>query len=100
MAIRVLGALPFGRALAPIDGIEPQKVDRIAGAQPDGRVRFRREFAVQIDISPAGPIEELEIAEQRDLRPDILDVENFSPAVVPDYNVRNKPVAVEPLTQF
>jgi hypothetical protein len=36
VAFRVLRALPFGRALAPIDRVETEQVQRIAGPQPIG----------------------------------------------------------------
>ena len=99
-AFRILGALPFGRALPPIGRFQPQKVDPVARPQARCRVGFRRIFRIEIDVGPAGSIEKFKIAEQRSFRPNVLQVKNFSPAIVADHDVGHKSVAIEPVAQF
>ena len=95
IAFGIKVALEFGRGLAPIGRFESQQVDRVAraGTQPVGLAR--RELGVEIEVAVGGPVEELEIAEQRDVGPTILDVENLAPAVVPDDEVRGEALAFE-----
>src|SRR5207244_8584588 len=57
---------------------------------------FRRKLGVKVDVRLPRPIEEFEIAQQGNLRPHILDVEDFAPSVVTDDNVGNVPVTIEP----
>jgi hypothetical protein len=99
IALRILTALPLGRGLAAIGRVEAEQVDCVARPQPHGGVRLRREFAVEVDIRSAGPIEELEISQQGSSRPDILDVKDFAPSIVTNHDVGNEPVTVEPLAQ-
>ena len=59
---------------------------------------FILEFlGIEIDIRPVRPVEEFKIAEQGSTGPNILDVEDLAPAIVTDNNVRNEPVATEPI---
>src|SRR5215472_888884 len=97
MRLRILRALPLRRALAAIVRVETEEIQRIAGAQPHRGVPVGWEFAVEIDVRTSQSVEEFEIAEQWDTRPDVLDVEDLAPAVVPDDEVRHKAVARQPL---
>ena len=49
---------------------------------------MRRELRIEPDIDAIDAIVEFQIAEQRRLRPDIADVEQFAPAVMADDDVR------------
>src|ERR1700722_17351105 len=82
VALGIEAALEFGRRLPPIGGLQPQHVDRVAGADAHAVGRAGRELGIEIEIAVARTVEELEIAEQRNLRPAILDIENLPPTVV------------------
>ena len=68
--------------------IERQQIDGVL--RPDARksAGWRREFRIEPDIDAVDAIEELEIAEQRRVGPDIADVQQLAPAVMADDDVR------------
>src|SRR2546423_4360738 len=69
--LRILVPLPLCRCLSAIDRVKTKEVDRIPGAKLFGGIRFGREFGIEVNVRPPGPIEEFEIAEQRGVRPHI-----------------------------
>jgi hypothetical protein len=100
MAPRILIALPSRRRLPPIRRIEPEQIDRIASAQPPRDIGARRELRVEIGVASYRPIKELKVIEEGNIRQHILDKERLSPAVVADYDVRNKTLAFELLASL
>jgi hypothetical protein len=81
--------------LPPIRRIEPEQIDRIASAQPQRDIGARRELGVEIAVASCRAIKELEVIEKGNIRQHILDKERLSPAVVADYDVRNKTLTFE-----
>src|SRR5688572_17586275 len=89
--------LPLGRGDGEVAPLERQVVDSVVGKQTRADVTGFAEFRVEPD-QPALRYEIiLEIAEQRGIRPDVLDVKKLPPIRVPSHDVRLEAVLLEQL---
>ncbi len=93
--VRIERLLPLGRRLPVLVQRQRQEVDRVHGADARILVGGQREFRVEADILAGHPVVELEIAEQRHVRPDIDQVQQLAPAVMADDHVRAEAQALQ-----
>ncbi len=79
--------LPIRGGLAQVGGIERQQVAEILRSQARRGVRRDGILRIESDVGTLHAIEELEIADQRRVRKDVLQVPDFAPAVVAQHDV-------------
>ena len=83
--------LERGRRLAKSWVGQRHQVDDVLGADARSHVGARREFRIEPHVETVKVVEELVVAEQRRVGPNVVDVQQLPPAVMADNDVRRKP---------
>ena len=90
ISLGVKGLLPACRALANVSCLEAQEIADVLGAKPRCGVELLGDTGLEFDVCAFYPVEELEVSDQRNLRVDVLQVPDLSPAVVAQHDVGHK----------
>ena len=79
--------LECGRRLAQARIVQRQQVDDVLGTYPRGHVGRRRKLRVEPDVEAVKVVVEFMVAEQRRVRPHVVDVQQLPPAMMADDDV-------------
>src|SRR6185312_11644463 len=91
VALRIERLLPARGTLAEVCCLEAQEVADVLRTKPRGRIELLGDSGLEFDIGPLRAVEELEVADKRGLRVDVLQVPDLSPAIVAEHHVGDEP---------
>lgn len=94
---RISAPLKEGRCLPVLVQVQRKKINGVLDSDIGKKILPRWKFRIEIDVISVGMIEKLEIPKDRRVRIDVDNIEQLTPAVMPDDDIRG---VAEPLQRL